>query len=73
MAKSDKHKSSHRAGSGHIVVVCPQCGKRVKVPAQLGMGQTAYPCPNCRVPITRDLIEAAVSAASAEQPQAEES
>lgn len=72
MAKSKRKTSSRHAGSGHIVVVCPQCGKRVKVPAQLGIGQAAYPCPNCRVPITRDLIEAAVSSASAEQPQAEE-
>jgi uncharacterized paraquat-inducible protein A len=71
MTKSDKRKTSARRGGGHVVVVCPQCGKRVKVPAQLGLGQTAYPCPNCRVPITRDLIEAAAGTTT-EQPQAEQ-
>jgi predicted RNA-binding Zn-ribbon protein involved in translation (DUF1610 family) len=59
MAKSKrKSTGSRRAGGGHVRIVCPQCGKRVNVPAQLGAGQVAYPCPSCRVPISRALIEA---------------
>lgn len=73
MAKSDKRKTSaKRAGGGHVVVVCPQCGKRVKVPGQLGMGQMAYPCPSCRVPITRSVIEAATASDEAASPTVED-
>ena len=39
-------------------MVCPHCGKRVSVPAKLGLGQVSFPCPSCRVPINRTLIEA---------------
>lgn len=73
MAKSTKRKSTsaRRVGGGHVRVVCPQCGKRVNVPAQLGMGQVGYPCPSCRVPISRALIEAEAAAATEETPTEE--
>ncbi len=63
MANPVKRKTSPKPTSGvkHIHVVCPQCGKRVNVPAQLSASQRAYPCPNCKVPINRALIEATVA------------
>lgn len=63
MANPVKRKTSPKRASGvkHTHVVCPQCGKRVNVPAQLGASQRAYPCPNCKVPISRALIEATVA------------
>lgn len=57
-------KQSKRAGTtanrsvGTVRVTCPQCGKRVSVPAKLGLGKVSFPCPSCRVPINRALIEA---------------
>jgi tRNA(Ile2) C34 agmatinyltransferase TiaS len=73
MAKSSKRKptSGRRPTVGHVRVVCPQCGKRVNVPAQLGQGQTGYPCPSCRVPISRALIEAETAAPTEVVTQAE--
>ena len=66
MAKIRKHQASKsRAGGGNVRVVCPQCGKRVNVPAQLSPTQQAYPCPACRVPIGRAVIEAAKAEAEA--------
>lgn len=67
MAKTRKHQANRsRSGGGHLRVVCPQCGKRVNVPAQLAPTQQAYPCPACRVPISRAVIEAARTSAEAE-------
>ncbi len=67
MAKTRKHQASKsRSGGGHLRVVCPQCGKRVNVPAQLAPTQQSYPCPSCRVPIGRALIEAAKAEAEGE-------
>lgn len=72
MAKSAKRQPSRRkAGALHTRVVCPQCGKRVNVPAQLGLGQQSYPCPSCRVPINRSLIEASVTASAEPEPDKE--
>ncbi|MFN8485278.1 MAG: hypothetical protein U0768_19750 [Anaerolineae bacterium] len=67
MAKTRKQQAKHsRSGGGHLKVVCPQCGKRVNVPAQLAATQQAYPCPSCRVPISRAVIEAARTSAETE-------
>lgn len=68
MANPVKRKTSPKRTSSvkHTHVVCPQCGKRVNVPAQLSMTQRAYPCPNCKVPISRALIEATVAEETAE-------
>ncbi|MFN8499526.1 MAG: hypothetical protein U0641_16875 [Anaerolineae bacterium] len=67
MAKTRKHGVKRtRSGGGHLKVVCPQCGKRVNVPAQLAATQQAYPCPSCRVPISRAVIEAARASADTE-------
>jgi transcription elongation factor Elf1 len=70
MAKAQKRRQSaprRSASVGHARVRCPHCGKRVSVPVQLGLGQQAYPCPACHVPIGRAFIEAEVAA---EQPAA---
>ncbi len=69
MAKQAK-KTSPRRSVAHVKVVCPQCGKRVNVPSQLGLGQQSYPCPSCRVPISRSLIEAEVAASQQEAAEA---
>ncbi|MBA3570289.1 MAG: hypothetical protein H0W28_13365 [Pyrinomonadaceae bacterium] len=44
--------------TGHVRVNCPHCGKDVNVQRAQGF-QRAMPCPNCRIPIAVDVIEAA--------------
>lgn len=50
----------------HVRVVCPHCGKTVKI-GKISRFQRAMPCPSCRVPIDAEIILAAEQAEEEEQ------
>lgn len=47
--------------AGHIRLTCPHCNKSVNVQRPQGF-QKAMPCPNCRIPISIEVINAAEAA-----------
>lgn len=58
--------------SGHVRVTCPHCNRDVNVQHMQGFQRTT-PCPNCRIPIAIDVIQAAAAEqeSAAEQEKAE--
>jgi hypothetical protein len=55
---------------GHVRVTCPHCSRDVNVQRPQGF-QRAMPCPNCRIPISAEVINATQE--EGETGQAEES
>lgn len=57
--------------AGHVRVHCPHCGRDVNVQRPQGF-QRSVPCPNCRIPISTELIAASEAGKEAEEtPQAD--
>ncbi len=57
--------------SGHVRVTCPHCSRDVNVQRPQGF-QRGMPCPNCRIPISVDVITAAEQASESAEGAAEE-
>lgn len=52
--------------AGHVRVHCPHCGRDVNVQRPQGF-QRSVPCPNCRIPISTDLIAASEESKATEE------
>lgn len=48
---------------GHVRLTCPHCGRSVNVQRPQGF-QKGMPCPNCRIPISNEVIAQAEAAGS---------